>query len=151
MLDAVRRAIDAYFPHAKDMYSNGPYGFHDYPWLDFTSVSDDGRVISLIIKSWAGGQYCCPSPACRFIDAFFRTKWSELRELLRREGVEVVGPMKFVVRVVYEVGAMFAHFPGSPNTDYTPVREGSWAEYETDESQPDRGQNPVRSSADAQL
>jgi hypothetical protein len=144
--DGARRAIDAYFPHAKDMHSNGPYDFHDHPWLDFTRVSDDGRVISLHIKFWTGGQFCCESPACRFSHAFFSTNWSKLHELLRREGVEPVGTIKFVVRVETESGAMFAHNPGNPDTDYIQVNEPSWAEYETNEAQPDRMQNIVRSS-----
>jgi hypothetical protein len=128
------------------MSSNTPYEFHDYPWLDCVGVSDDGREISLLIKYWACGEFCCNSPACRFSHAFFWTKWSELRELLRREGVEPVGPIKFMVRVVYEAGAKFAIAPGHQDSEYTELTESSWSEYETDESRPDRAQEIVRSS-----
>ncbi len=147
MLDEVRQAIDDYFPHAKDMYSNGPYEFHEYPWLDYVGVSPDGREISLLIKFWAGGQFCCKSPVCRFIQAFFRTNWADLRRLLRSRGVEPDDTIRFVVRVELEAGAQFAEAPGIVNTRYTVLAESSWAEYETDEAQPDRAQKIVRSSA----
>jgi hypothetical protein len=145
MLDEVRRAIDAYFPHSEDMY-DGPYEFHDYPWLDFKRVSDDGREIALLIKFWAGGEFCCRSPGCRFLRAFVGTEWTKLRELLRREGVEPKDTIKLVVRVEYEAGAKIAKNPGHPDTEYIAVTESSWAEYETEESQPDRTQIIPRSS-----
>jgi hypothetical protein len=146
MTDGVRLAIDAFFPHAKDTQSDSPYPFHDYPWLDVTDVSDGGRNIHILIKFWTGGQYCCESAACRFLQAFFNTNWLKLRELLRREGVEPMGPIKFFVRVVHEPGIMFACSPGEPDTDYFEVANGSWCEYETKEDEPTREQRPVRSS-----
>jgi hypothetical protein len=142
----MRRVIDAYFPHSKDM-AKGPYDFHDYPWLDLSEVSESGREIKLLIKFWAGGRFCCGSPGCRFGRAFDQLNWNEFRELLRREGIEPAGTIKLIVRVVYEKGALFARSPGNPDTDYDPISESSWAEYERDEAQQEREQYKiVRSS-----
>jgi hypothetical protein len=144
--DQVRLAIEEFFPHAKDLYSAGPYEFHDHPWLDCVGVSPDGHTIALLIKFWAGGQFCCSSPGCRFGRAFFRTDWADLRRLLRSRGVEPQGPIRFFVRVEYEVGALFAAMPGDPDTDYSPVKQASWDEFETDEAFPERSPKELRSS-----
>lgn len=146
MQDEVRRAVDEYFWYSKDMYSNVTYPFHEHPWLDFASASADGREIRLRIKFWADGHFCCDSPACRFMDAFFDTDWPKLRRLLQARGVEPSGPIRFVVRVEYEAGAKFAQAPGHPNTDYDVVQESCWGEFETNEARPTRSQGSVRSS-----
>jgi hypothetical protein len=146
MLDRVRRAIKGYFFPAQDACSGEADSFEDDSELDVSGVSDDGRVISLRITFRAGERYCCVSPACGFPRAFFGTEWVRLRQLLRREGVEPAGPIRFVVRVVCEAGALFADRPGEADTSYSPVENAYWNEYETDEDHPRRTQRVVRSS-----
>jgi hypothetical protein len=149
MNEAIRRALLAYWhwpernkPRRGNVPRKPAFG------LGVRGGSAEDGAISVVFTFRSGDCYCCSSAACHYFNLFFRTDWDYLRELLHEQGVQVRAPMKFVVRVVTERGALFAEHPGDRVWTYRPRQTSSWAEYVSEEARPTDSQEPVRSSAE---
>lgn len=81
----------------------------------------------------AGHRYCCNSPECQ-TSLVWNTDWYRLCILLLKQGIIIPSPLKLLVRVVCERGALFARDPGSSDPGYEAVDLAWEAEFVHDES-----------------
>jgi len=147
MLKAIKRALVTYYtcrdPKEQRKQRRRPQLHFG---LSATEASAEDGTISVTFTFRSGMRYCCPSPACHFFHLFFQTDWGYFRRLLAEQGVEMRSPLKFLIRVVYERGALFLEDPGNGDSTYFPWEKTSWNEFVTDESNPSDSQRVVRSS-----
>lgn len=147
MLKGIRRALVTYYTCRDPMERRKRRRQAPLPFgLGVSSASMEDGTISIIFTFRSGERYCCSSPACHFFNLFFSTNWGYFRELLAEGGVEVRSPLRFLIRVVYERGALFLEDPGKRDSAYTPWEQTGWDEFVTEESNPTDSQSPVRSS-----
>ena len=118
-------------------------------WLksfDVTEVSEDSCTLSLRLAFCAGERHCCDSIGCLCNRLFLARDWPGLRQWFKRAGVDLGSPLKVVVRVEIEAGALFALVPAEPANGYRAQDEHQWDVFLVDEAKPGEPVECVASS-----